>query len=382
MTYLPILFDYHASNIGNSHVPLSLCRFWHEEGRGVKLVVPSTEKNINYPWLQPAMSGLKKNLVYMLNIEGLPKMLTEKEFFNSELSASVVYLWAGLSLEIFEKFHKNGTKIILERINCHNATARRVIQNAEQQWGVKTDNVISDEKIARENRKLEIADAVFCPSPMVRSSMLENGVPITKLLSTSYGWEPERFTSIDVPRHKNLRPVFLFVGKLCLRKGVPLLLEAWRRADIDGELLLCGSIDKEFQVNFAEQLKGKNVQHLSFTKDIGAVFSKADVFVFPSLEEGGPMVTYEAMAHGIPPLVTAMGAGAIVQNGINGVVLPDMNVDAWVMAIRDMAENKQKRVELGEKARMRAQEFTWKNVAEQRAKLIEEKYPKLWGKCL
>ncbi|MEO6118553.1 MAG: glycosyltransferase family 4 protein, partial [Methylotenera sp.] len=218
-------------------------------------------------------------------------------------------------------------------------------------------------------------------SPMVRNSMLENGVPVEKLLSTSYGWEPERFKFTSLARHKNLKQVFLFVGTLCLRKGVPLLLEAWKRAGIDGELLLCGAVDEDIQSGFEEQLKGKNVRHITYTKNIGKIYSQADVFVFPSLEEGGPMVTYEAMAHGIPPLVTEMGAGAIVQNGINGVVLPDMDIDAWAMAIRDLAENKQKRIELGEKAQIRAQAFTWQKVAEQRAKLLEDRYPQLWNGC-
>lgn len=379
MTYLPILFGYHASNLGNSHVPLSLSRCWDESGRMVKLTVPSTDKNINYPWLHPAMTGLKKSLVYRLGTKDLPRYLTEKKFFESEMSAPLVYLWAGLSLEIFERFHKNGTKIIIERINCHRATSRRILKSTEQIWGIKPETIISDDDIAAENRKLELADAIFCPSPMVRNSMLENGVTAEKLLLTSYGWAPERFTSIPLVRQENPKPVFLFVGTLCLRKGIPQLLEAWKLADIDGELLLCGEVNNEIQFNFAEQLTGKNVRHISYSEDIGQVFSQADVFVFPSLEEGGPMVTYEAMAHGIPPLVTEMGAGAIVQNGINGVVLPDVNVGAWAAAIRDIAKNKQKRIELGEKAQERALSFTWQKVAEQRAKLLEDRYPELWN---
>lgn len=381
MTYLPILFGYHASNLGTSHVPLSLCRYWHTSGRAVKLTVPSAEKNINYPWLQPALTGLKKSLVYKLRAKDQPRSLTEKQFFKSEKSAAVVYLWAGLSLEIFERFHKNGTKIIIERINCHRATSRRILKVAEQMWSIKPEKIFSDDEIAEENRKLEIVDAIFCPSPMVKNSLLENGVPAEKLFSTSYGWEPERFTSISIARQENLKPVFLFAGTLCLRKGVPLLLEAWKRADIDGELLLCGGVDQDIQANFAEQLQGKNIRHISYTKNIGQIYRKADVFVFPTLEEGSPLVTYEAMAHGIAPLVTAMGAGGIVQDGVNGMVLPDWDIDAWVMAMQDIAENKQKRIELGEKARARAQEFTWEKVAEQRAKLLEDRYPELWDGC-
>lgn len=95
MTYLPILFGYQASNVGNSHIPLSLCRFWHEGGRTVKLIVPSTDKNISDPWLQPAMTGLKKGLIYKLNIKDQARSLAERKFVKSEKSAPVVYLWAG-----------------------------------------------------------------------------------------------------------------------------------------------------------------------------------------------------------------------------------------------------------------------------------------------
>ena len=379
MKYLPILFGYNTSNLGNSHVPMSLCYYWQKSGRAVKLFVPSSDKGIDYPWLNPAISGLKKRLIYKLNIANQPRDLTEKKFIKSEKSASIVYLWAGLSLEVFEHFHKAGTKVVIERINCHRATSRKILKMAEKEWGIKQSVTITDIDIANENRKLEIADAIFCPSPMVKISMIENGVAPEKLLLTSYGWEPERFKFIASERQENSKLTFLFVGSLCLRKGVPLLLEAWKRADINAELLFCGVIDQDIQTYFSKQLKGKNIRHLSYTKDIGQIYKYADVFVFPTLEEGGPMVTYEAMAHGITPLVTAMGAGAIVQDGINGIVLPDFDIDAWANAIKDIANNKQKRIDLGEKAKARAQEFTWERVAEERAKLLEDRYPTLWN---
>lgn len=381
MNHLPILFGYHASNLGNSHVPMSLCRYWHKSGKTVKLFVPSADKSMDYPWLKPVVTGLKKSLIYKLRIENQPKGLTEKKFIRSEASAAVVYLWAGLSLDVFEYFHKLGTKVVIERINCHRATSRKILKMAEQEWGIKQSVSISDEDVANENRKLEIADAVFCPSPMVKISMIESGVAPEKLLLTSYGWEPERFKSIPPVRQESGKLTFLFVGSLCLRKGVPLLLEAWKMADVDAELLFCGAIDQDIQIHFSKQLQGKNIRHISYSRDIGQIYKDADVFVFPTLEEGGPMVTYEAMAHGITPLVTAMGAGAIVQNGINGVVLPDFDVDAWAKAIKEIAENKQKRTDLGEKAKVRAQEFTWERVAEQRAKLLEQRYPTLWNRC-
>jgi glycosyltransferase involved in cell wall biosynthesis len=378
MDYLPVLFGYHASNLGNSHVALSLCRYWNESGRKAPLTVPSADDGLVYPWLKPAMTGFKKALVYKAGSRDQARIIAENTFFKAEKLSSHVYLWAGLSLDIFEHFNNKGAKIIVERINCHRSTSRRIVDKAGERFGINSANSITDEQIEEESRKLDIADAIFCPSPMVKASLLENNIPDHKLLSTSYGWAPERFPSAGESRPKNSRPVFLFTGTLCIRKGIPLLLEAWNKAAIDGELLLCGGIDKEIQTLFAKELTGKNIRHISYTKNIGEVYALADVFVFPSLEEGGPMVTYEAMAHGIPSLVTAMGGGAVVQDKINGIVLPDLNIDAWASAITDLAEHTEKRALLGTHARERSQEFTWQKVAEQRALLLEERYANLW----
>jgi len=376
--HLPVLFGYHASNLGNSHVPLSLCRHWQESGRDARLTVPSADDHVSFPWMHPAMIGLKKRLVYRFGSKDHPRRSAESLFFKTSAENPMVYLWAGLSLNLFKKFKDRGTRIVVERINCHQATARRILKEAYAFWGIDWPNTISSQRIAEENEKLALADAVFCPSPMVARSMVENGVPEEKVLVTSYGWATERFPGLHQPRPYNQRPVFLFVGTLCLRKGVPLLLKAWRRAGIHGELILCGAVEPEITKHFGRLLEGTHVRHVPYTRDIGRMFRQADVFVFPTLEEGGPMVTYEAMAHGLAPLVTAMGAGAIVQADINGMVLPDNNAEVWAEAMADLAEDVTKRHEIGEQARQRARQFTWKKVAGQRAALLEGRFPYLW----
>jgi len=379
-THLPVLFGYHASNLGNSHVPLSLCRHWRASGRSVRLTVPSAEEHLSFPWLQPAMAGLKKRIAYRFGSKTYPRQAAERLFFQTASGSPAVYLWAGLSLEIFKCFKAIGTRIIIERINCHQATARRILKEAYTLWKFDWLDTISNDRIAEENEKLALADAVFCPSPMVAESMRENGVAEEKLLPTSYGWAPERFPNADLPGTDNPRPVFLFVGTLCVRKGIPLLLEAWRRAGIDGDLILCGSVDPEITKHFGHQIESLRVRHVPYTKDVGKFFRQADVFVFPTLEEGGPMVTYEAMAHGLVPLVTKMGAGAVTQDGINALVLPDNQPDDWAEAMAAMADDPELRRRIGEQARIRACQFTWSKVAEQRAVLLEEKFPNLWAK--
>jgi len=378
MNYLPVLFGYEASNIGNSHVALSLCRYWNESGKSTRLIVPGAVKGLDYPWLRPAMKGLQLKMAYKFGTTFQARRRAEQLFLKQEQQASTVYLWAGLSLDIFEAFHERGCSIIIERINCHRRTSWRIQKEAASTWNIAYEVPIHEKDAREEDMKLQLADSVFCPSPMVRKSMLENGVAANKLLLTSYGWAPERFPGRNTERTRTRRPVILFVGSICLRKGIPLLLEAWKRADLDAELLLCGRIAPEIEACLPPLETYRNVRHISYTHDIGKVYRNADIFVFPSLEEGGPMVTYEAMAHGLPVLVSEMGAGAIVEHDVNGIVLPAPDVDAWAENLAAMVENPDRRNAIGQQARQRAENFTWKNVADQRARLLQEKNPRLW----
>ncbi len=381
MAHLPVLFGVHLDNRGNSHVALSLCRWWNEDGKRSGLTAPSADDHIAPDWVQPVMGRIRRKWVYRFGSETRPRQLAEQCFFKRERQSPVVYLWAGLSTDVFQAFHDVGASIVIERINCHRRTAKRVIQAAAAEWGTPTDDPFDPSALDGEDHKLSLVNAVFCPSPMVRRSLVESGVPEAKLMSTSYGWAPERFMDRDAPRARKPghRPTFVFAGSICVRKGIPLLLKAWERADLDAELVLCGSIAPEIEKHMPPLGSFKNVRHLGYTDRIGKVYNDADVFVFPTLEEGGPMVTYEAMAHGVPPLVSAMGAGAVVEDGVSGVVLPDLDVDAWAQAMTLFAQDASRRETVGQEAKRRAQQFTWQAVASQRAALLQARYPTLWN---
>jgi len=323
------------------------------------------------------MGVLKKKLIYRFGSQETPQKMVEKLVLKKESGSPVVYLWAGLSLEIFSRFKAEGKKIVVERINCHQGTAKKILDNAYDELGLESTHGITTARIDEEKRKLDMADAVFCPNPKVYTSMLENGVDEEKLLSASYGWAPERFPLLNPSPRNNPKAIFLFVGTLCVRKGVPLLLEAWDKAAINGNLIFCGTMDATIRKYFGRYFDRLDITHVPFTRDLGSYYNRADCFVFPSLEEGGPMVTYEAMAHGVLPLVSAMGAGAIVEHKKNGLIL-DHNVEDWVTALRAVADNQPRREALARAAGRRAKEFIWERVAAKRAELLKVKFPELW----
>ena len=57
---------------------------------------------------------------------------------------------------------------------------------------------------------------------------------------------------------------------------------------------------------------------IDFVADVRALYRTADVFVFPSLEEGGPQVTYEACGCGLPVITTPMGAAESARQNQEG----------------------------------------------------------------
>ncbi len=84
----------------------------------------------------------------------------------------------------------------------------------------------------------------------------------------------------------------------------------------------------------------------------------ADVFVFPSLFEGSAVVTYEAIACGLPSIVTAE-AGSVVRDDREGIVVPARNIEATAAAMERLGTDPDLRAEMSAQARRRAEAFDW-----------------------
>ena len=155
-----------------------------------------------------------------------------------------------------------------------------------------------------------------------------------------------------------------------VRKGVHLLIDYFIKSGIKGRLILCRDIENAILESCGKYLNHPNIEYRSFTDNVSALYRSASVFVFPSLEEGDPLVTHEAMMHGLPVLVSPMGAGSAVRDGIDGWVLSPYEEEAWIEKIRHLSQSPNILKEIGQSAQQRAQEFEFEEVANQRAKLI------------
>jgi glycosyltransferase involved in cell wall biosynthesis len=89
--------------------------------------------------------------------------------------------------------------------------------------------------------------------------------------------------------------------------------------------------------------------------DIADVYNSFDVNLLTSSREGTPNVLLEAMASGVPSVVTAIADNAIhVQDGVNGFVVPLNDVDLMVKQVLTLLADEPRRRVMGETARRRA----------------------------
>ena len=96
---------------------------------------------------------------------------------------------------------------------------------------------------------------------------------------------------------------------------------------------------------------------------------RADVFALPSVSLAGqrestPTALLEAMAAGLPIITTPSGGiRDIIEDGHNGIIVPERNAQALAEAIRKLTEDEQLRAEMGARNREQAAEYDWSRVA-------------------
>ena len=90
---------------------------------------------------------------------------------------------------------------------------------------------------------------------------------------------------------------------------------------------------KEVLKTYAE-LPG--VRIVGFSGAPATAYQQADIFVLPSIEEGSALVTYEAMACGLP-VVTTPNAGSVVRDGVEGFIVSIRDPDALAERIESVA---------------------------------------------
>lgn len=282
----------------------------------------------------------------------------------------MIYIWPPYSTALIRRARDRGAIVVAERINCMATMCKVVLERAYARIGRPLPRGwCLPEDMDEERTQMALCDFVTAPGDFVAQSLVDAGIARERILKTSYGWSPTRLAgAVDLDR-PDRPPVFAFVGLGIVRKGLNLLLEAWEQANVKGKLLIAGRIHDDIRGICARQLARPDIQELGYIPDIASVYAAADVFVFPTHEEGSPQVTYEAAGCGLAMIVSPMGSGPIVRNGREGYVIDPFDTNAWAEAIRVLAQDAVLRRRFGAAASAQAKEYTWQHAG---ARLYEQ----------
>lgn len=214
------------------------------------------------------------------------------------------------------------------------------------------------------------ADRLIVCKEEFKQYLIDNyGVSPDRLVIIKYGLDPSQF----MPEWKWSRKerMALFVGRGSVAKGFDTLVEA--APGIKGNIVAVASKIPKFCQRKISLLDNFKVVTRIPSDQLIDLYKKASVFVMPSLSEGSPLTTLEAMASGLPVVCTIEGGGGYIQNGINGYLFPVRNPIALADSINALFDHPEIAQRFGQMNRDQVENnFTLPIIAEQIIKLYQE----------
>lgn len=170
------------------------------------------------------------------------------------------------------------------------------------------------------------------------------------------------FTCSDRQKHNDVF-IILAVGRLVERKNFDLLIRAVSKLEDKDSIEIQIAGDGPEKQNLKKLAKDLNVNlHLygeTAKRDLVKIYQQADIFCLPSKNEGMSNTLMEAMASGLPCIVSNVGGTSELVNDTNGIVLKINNDEYIIKAIKKLYKNRQLISDKGKKSRRKAEMFSW-----------------------
>ena len=273
----------------------------------------------------------------------------------------VVLAAYGAAERTLERAHSLGATTYVEYAIHHHRFAESLLREemAEQPAYASTlqFHEVSGRRRERVEAEIESSDRLIVPSTFSLRTFADQGVEASKLRCVNFGVDTKRFS----PRESEVDSTFrvLFVGVFSQRKGVSYLIDGFKRAELPHSELMMVGRPIGSSVPWRSE---RDIRESSWRRgeELVRLYQSASVFVLPSLIEGFARVVLEAMACGVPVVVTPnTGAEDVVSEGNEGFVVPIRDADAIAERLRHLYENPSAREQMGRAARRTAEQNTW-----------------------
>jgi glycosyltransferase involved in cell wall biosynthesis len=262
------------------------------------------------------------------------------------------------SLQSLRRARRLGALTALYAATTHVARMKSIVDAEYRRLGM-APSAVTAFMVKRAVREYAESDLIRAESTLVRASLLEAGVNPSKIVLVPPAVDLDDFRpAAEKDDHEF---VACFVGAFSVRKGFHHLLAAWELvADGTSRLVLHGGYGNRW----AKALVARALSRPDVTVRLGgpphSTYAAADVCVVPSIEDGFCYVVLEAMACGLPVVITdQVGARDLVHDGVEGYVVPAGDPQALAAAIDCLRADPALCRRMGAAARRRAEEHSF-----------------------
>ncbi len=279
----------------------------------------------------------------------------------------------------FAAAHARGLACIYELPIAHWQTVQRLLHEEAQrlpEWR-RTIQGLDDSpaKLERKSCELELADAIVVPSRFVMDSLPAHIRSTKRCVLAPFG-APSTDARADEGRRETGGPLrVMFAGAMTQRKGLADLFAAMRllnRRDV--ELVVLGALNAPMSF-YRSQYDAFVYEGTRSHADVLAVMRTCDVLALPALVEGRALVQQEALASGLPLIVTANAGGDdLIEEGRTGFLVPIRSPEAIADRIAWFADHRQFLPDLRRHAVRKAVETSWADYENRVLELVRESF--------
>lgn len=276
-----------------------------------------------------------------------------------KLRPQLCYVFTQVGLESLKWARANGIPTVLDNPNGHIRHYREVCVRESKRWcGSVYRGHPTEAMVERVEEEYALADRIRVSSVWARNSMTARGVPASKVEVVPQPINLTRFQP-GANGHGRQGPLRVcFVGELNLAKGFVYLLRAIKSLGSErAHLEIVGATGTRPTRRLLEQ-ESKDVALTSAPGDPVPAYHRAEVLVLPSLHDGFGFVVAEAMASGLPVIVTDdSGASCLIRNGENGWIVPSGEIEPLSSALNEALSRRDALFEMGRQARSSVEQF-------------------------
>ncbi len=285
---------------------------------------------------------------------------------------SVVVGYEECCLHTFRKAKKLGLKTVLDLAQIH----YKEIEVISKQFPVFSEIYANQKLRSRINtikeEELALADHIICLSSFAKDSLLKHGIPASKIEVMNLGFDPQKFipkSNYAVDSQKKIKLVF--AGTLTKRKGLDQLFRLLDDFPNEIELCIVGAVADAGDL--FNKYKSRITWHQYLEQeDMNKVFNDSDVFVFPSYLDSWAMVVVEAMACGLPVIVSDNTGSKDTVTAACGEIIPAGNYEKLKEKIHYICLNKNDIATKGEAAKTQVMQYTWQKYYHQIASFFDK----------